>query len=70
MATHDGQGEGTAGMKQNEQQEVIRQFREGTFNVIVCTCIGEEGLDIGEVDLIVNFDCLRCVHLCFKKADF
>lgn len=21
--------------------------------------IGEEGLDIGEVDLIVNFDCLR-----------
>ena len=23
-----------------------------------CTCIGEEGLDIGEVDLIVNFDTL------------
>lgn len=25
----------------------------------VCTCIGEEGLDIGEVDLIVNYDSLR-----------
>ena len=48
-----------SGMKQSEQQEVIRQFRSGLFNVIVCTCIGEEGLDIGEVDLIVNFDCLK-----------
>eukprot|EP00978_Attheya_sp_CCMP212_P000903 scaffold1948_cov52-Attheya_sp.AAC.6 len=51
--------DGTAGMKQKEQQEVIRLFREGRYNVIVCTCIGEEGLDIGEVDLIVNFDCLK-----------
>ena len=32
------------GMKQKEQQEVIREFREGTYNILVCTCIGEEGL--------------------------
>ena len=38
---------------------MIRDFQEGTFNVLVCTCIGEEGLDIGEVDLIVNYDTLR-----------
>jgi len=48
-----------AGMNQKEQQRVIREFRDGKFNVLVCTCIGEEGLDIGQVDLIVNFDCLR-----------
>lgn len=47
------------GMKQSEQQQVIREFREGVHNVLVCTCIGEEGLDIGEVDLIVNYDTLR-----------
>jgi hypothetical protein len=45
-------------MKQEEQKRVIQEFRAGTYNVLVCTCIGEEGLDIGEVDLIVNFDCL------------
>lgn len=47
------------GMNQNDQQKVIKQFKDGTYNVLVCTCIGEEGLDIGEVDLIVNFDTLR-----------
>jgi ERCC4-related helicase len=47
------------GMKQREQQQVIREFQDNVFNVLVCTCIGEEGLDIGEVDLIVNYDCLR-----------
>lgn len=52
-------GQKLKGMNQAEQQEAIRQFKDGTYNVLVCTCIGEEGLDIGEVDLIVNFDCLR-----------
>ncbi|GAX23403.1 fanconi anemia group M protein [Fistulifera solaris] len=47
------------GMNQAEQQEVIRQFRSDVFNVLVCTSIGEEGLDIGEVDLIVNYDVVR-----------
>ncbi|CAB1334903.1 unnamed protein product [Coregonus sp. 'balchen'] len=35
---------------------VVRRFREGGFNTLVSTCVGEEGLDIGEVDLIVCFD--------------
>jgi superfamily II DNA/RNA helicase len=45
-------------MKQKEQQRAIVEFREGVHNVLVCTSIGEEGLDIGQVDLIINFDCL------------
>ena len=45
-------------MKQKEQQRVLLEFREGFHNVLVCTSIGEEGLDIGQVDLIINFDCL------------
>ncbi|KAF7536332.1 hypothetical protein G7054_g4629 [Neopestalotiopsis clavispora] len=44
------------GMKQSEQIERIRKFKEGTFNVLVATSIGEEGLDIGQVDLIVCYD--------------
>ncbi|ODM89935.1 Fanconi anemia group M protein [Orchesella cincta] len=44
------------GLKQREQVQVVQRFREGGFNVLVSTCVGEEGLDIGEVDLIVCFD--------------
>ena len=36
--------------------QVMRQFRDGGYNTLVSTCVGEEGLDIGEVDLIVCFD--------------
>ncbi|ELR09652.1 hypothetical protein GMDG_04143 [Pseudogymnoascus destructans 20631-21] len=44
------------GMNQAMQIETIRKFKEGIFNVIVATSIGEEGLDIGQVDLIVCYD--------------
>ncbi len=44
------------GMTQKEQISTIEKFKDGTFNVIVATSIGEEGLDIGQVDLIVCYD--------------
>lgn len=34
----------------------MRRFKEGGYNTLVSTCVGEEGLDIGEVDLIICFD--------------
>ncbi|KAJ8290505.1 hypothetical protein GJAV_G00013740 [Gymnothorax javanicus] len=49
-------GKGVRGFTQREQLEVVRRFREGGFNTLVSTCVGEEGLDIGDVDLIVCFD--------------
>lgn len=44
------------GMNQKSQKELIDNFKSGHYNVLVATSIGEEGLDIGEVDLIVCFD--------------
>lgn len=44
------------GMKQKQQIETIERFKSGGFNVLVATSIGEEGLDIGQVDLIVCYD--------------
>jgi ATP-dependent DNA helicase MPH1 len=44
------------GMNQAKQQETIRKFQSGIFNVLVATSIGEEGLDIGQVDLIICYD--------------
>nr|XP_047132068.1 Fanconi anemia group M protein isoform X3 [Hydra vulgaris] len=35
---------------------VLQKFRNGGYNTIVSTSVGEEGLDIGDVDLIVCFD--------------
>jgi ATP-dependent DNA helicase MPH1 len=49
-------GKNSDGMNQKEQLNVIDQFKMGTFNTLVATSIGEEGLDIGEVDLIVCYD--------------
>lgn len=47
---------GKGGMKQKEQIEVIKEFKAGKYNVLVATCVAEEGLDIGEVDLIICYD--------------
>jgi hypothetical protein len=49
-------GKKTAGLKQKQQLQVIDDFMAGLFNVLVSTSIGEEGLDIGEIDLIICFD--------------
>lgn len=35
---------------------MIRKFKEGIYNVLVSTSIGEEGLDIGEIDRIICYD--------------
>ena len=47
---------GSVGMNQKTQLEVIQKFQKGIYNTLVATCVGEEGLDIGEVDLIVCCD--------------
>ena len=38
---------------------MVNEFRAGGYNVLVSTSIGEEGLDIGSVDLIICFDALK-----------
>ncbi|KAM4853894.1 Fanconi anemia group M protein-like [Thomomys bottae] len=49
-------GKSMKGFTQKEQLEVVKRFRNGGYNTLVSTCVGEEGLDIGEVDLIICFD--------------
>ncbi|XP_024009524.1 DEAD-box ATP-dependent RNA helicase FANCM [Eutrema salsugineum] len=49
-------GKTLKGQSQKVQQAVLEKFRSGGFNVIVATSIGEEGLDIMEVDLVICFD--------------
>ncbi|WP_226482251.1 DEAD/DEAH box helicase [Natrinema amylolyticum] len=53
-----GQGdrEGSDGMTQNQQQEVLDEFRAGEFEVLVSTSVAEEGLDVPEVDLVLFYE--------------
>jgi len=53
-----GRAEGKHGprMSQDEQMKTLRAFREGVYNVLVATSVGEEGLDIPECGLVVFYE--------------
>lgn len=44
------------GLSQREQAEILEKFREGKFNLLISTAVGEEGLDIPEVDLAIFYE--------------
>ncbi|MBK5112380.1 MAG: DEAD/DEAH box helicase [Candidatus Heimdallarchaeota archaeon] len=49
---------GDKGFTQKKQLEVMQQFRDGLFNCLVATSVGEEGLDVSECDLVVFYECV------------
>ncbi|MBI2658071.1 DEAD/DEAH box helicase [Candidatus Woesearchaeota archaeon] len=50
------QKKGDTGLSQKEQKQMLDDFRNGLFNVLVATSIGEEGLDIPKVDLVIFYE--------------
>jgi len=44
------------GLSQKEQKHLLDDFKNGLLNVLVATSIGEEGLDIPKVDLVVFYE--------------
>ena len=50
------QKKGETGLSQKEQKQMLEDFRNGLFNVLVATSIGEEGLDIPKVDLVIFYE--------------
>ncbi|MBS3815270.1 MAG: DEAD/DEAH box helicase family protein [Hadesarchaea archaeon] len=44
------------GLSQKEQEQILDKFREGKINVLVSTAVGEEGLDIPNVDLALFYE--------------
>ena len=43
-------------MTQQMRERVLRRFREGTVEVLVATDVAARGLDVDEIDLVVNYD--------------
>lgn len=48
--------DGISGLSQKEQKKIIEEFSERKINVICATSIGEEGLDIPEVNIVVFYE--------------
>jgi len=44
------------GMSQKEQIQTINEFKLGFYNILVCTSIAEEGLDIAETDEVIFYE--------------
>jgi Fanconi anemia group M protein len=48
--------ESVKGLSQKEQKKIIEEFKEGKINILVATSIGEEGLDIPEVNTVIFYE--------------
>ena len=44
------------GLSQKEQKKTIEDFKENKTNILVATCIAEEGLDIPEVNMVIFYE--------------
>lgn len=47
---------GKTGLKQKKQVETVQRFRDGVTKALIATRVGEEGLDISEVNLVIFYD--------------
>uniref|UniRef100_A0A8C8B8W4 RNA helicase n=1 Tax=Otus sunia TaxID=257818 RepID=A0A8C8B8W4_9STRI len=55
VLTGAGYSNQTRPMTQNEQQNVIKLFRDGALNLLFSTSVAEEGLDIPECNIVVRY---------------
>ena len=44
------------GLSQKKQIEILQQFSDGFYNVLIATSVAEEGLDIPRVDLVIFYE--------------
>ena len=43
-------------LKQNQRDNVMNKFRKGTIEILVATDVAARGIDVDEVDLVINYD--------------
>lgn len=44
------------GLSQKQQKEIIKNFKDRKFNVLIATSVAEEGIDIPDVDLVLFYE--------------
>lgn len=45
-----------SGMTRNDQENILKLFKEGRHKIIVATSVAEEGLDIQKCNLVIRYD--------------
>ena len=58
----------TTGLNQVEQRRVINEFSSGEINVLCATSIGEEGLDIPEVNTVIFYEPIPSAIRAIQRA--
>lgn len=48
--------DGSSGLSQKSQTEILEKFKRNEFNALVATSVGEEGLDVPKVDLVIFYE--------------
>lgn len=43
-------------LKQNQRDQVMKKFRQGDIDILVATDVAARGIDVGNVDVVVNYD--------------
>ncbi len=56
------------GLNQKQQKRIIDEFSEGKINVIISTSIGEEGLDIPEVNAVIFYEPIPSAIRAIQRA--
>lgn len=60
---------GEKGLTQKQQIEIMQEFRDGKYNVLVSTSVAEEGIDIGECELVIFYDAVpSAIRLIQRKG--
>jgi ERCC4-related helicase len=47
---------GKTGQSQKKQVQALEELRSGTYDILVATQVGEEGLDVAECNLVIFYD--------------
>jgi len=58
------------GIEQKERDRIIDNYRKGVFYILICSNVLARGIDVPEVDLVVNFDVPYISNFGFKEPDY
>ena len=58
----------SGGLSQKEQKEIIEEFSKGDIEILCATCIGEEGLDIPEVNAVIFYETVPSAIRTIQRA--
>lgn len=60
--------EGISGLSQKEQKKIIHEFSSREINILCATSIGEEGLDIPEVNVVIFYEPVASAIRAIQRA--